>query len=355
MSTSPVFIGMDLGAFKTSVVCSNGQREVIHSAVAWPRDMVARRAIGRDVIFGDEAMKQHRALNLVRPFEKGVLKYGDPGQNAMSDQESQYHQRAARLLVEHAVDQVCDRSRSEVYGVIGCPSRASIENKQVILDAASEAFDAVMIIPEPFAVAFGMNKLIDTLVIDLGAGTIDICPMCGSYPEEDEQLTIAMGGDLIDEKLLTLIAEQFPEARASEALVRTIKEKYGFVHDTPETVHVLFKTMEGHREFDLTSAIKEACSSIVEPIVAGVTELLDRFEPEYQATLLSNVLLAGGGSQLRGLDRVLEERLSKQGTTEVHRVYDSVFAGAAGALKLAMNLPEDHWQQVENPSENRAA
>jgi rod shape-determining protein MreB len=50
MAKSVVYIGMDLGTFKTSVASSTGAREVVYSAVGWPKDHVARAMLGRDLV-----------------------------------------------------------------------------------------------------------------------------------------------------------------------------------------------------------------------------------------------------------------------------------------------------------------
>ena len=44
------YIGVDFGTFKTSAACSNGRREMLPTAVGWPKDHVARSMLGRDVI-----------------------------------------------------------------------------------------------------------------------------------------------------------------------------------------------------------------------------------------------------------------------------------------------------------------
>ncbi len=341
-----VFIGMDLGTFKTSVASSTGARDVLHSAVGWAKDHVARTMLGRDVVFGNELIQHRLALNVVRPFEKGVLKYNTLKDTGVKAEEVDRHKEAARLLVKYAVAQTKPPKGVPVYGVIGAPSRATLANKQVVLEAAQPAFDAVMLVPEPFTIAYGMNRLSDTLVVDIGAGTIDICPVYGTFPSEQEQITLPVGGDFVDEHFFNRMQVLYPEAQLSRNMAREIKEKYGFVHDVNEKALVTLPVRGKPTQFDVTVPLQEACKTIVMPIVQGLRDLIARFDPEFQQRMLQNIILGGGGSQLRGLDRVIEEHMTEYGGAKVRRVGDAVYAGAVGALKLAMGLPKESWGKL---------
>jgi len=348
MTQQIVHIGMDLGTFKTSVVSSNGKRAVLHSAVGWPKDHVARTMLGRDVVFGKDVLERRLALQVVRPFERAVLKYNHHADADVPKENLPKHQQAARLLVEHAVSLTDPPKDAPRYGVIGAPSRASALNKHALIEAARDTLDAVMIVPEPFAAAYGMNRVNNTLVIDIGAGTVDICPMFGAYPSEEDQVTIPVGGDSIDERFCHYLRAAYPEAQLSNNMAREIKEKYGFVHDVNEKALVTLPADGQPRQFDVTEPLKEACKAIVPPIVQGLRELIARIDPEFQRPLLDNILLSGGGSQLKGLDQLIEDSLQEYGGGKVTKVYDSVFAGAIGALKLAMEMPAEYWSRIKH-------
>ena len=348
MTTSTAcHIGMDLGTFKTSVASSTGVRDAIPTAVGWPKDHIARTMLGRDVVFGKDLIEHRLAVDTVRPFEKGLLKYHDQKSAGMSDAQVEKHMLATRLIVEYAVKLMRPPEGVPVYGVIGVPSRASVKNKKFIVDAVKGVFDAVAIVSEPFTIAYGMNRLSDALVVDIGAGTIDICPMVGVYPSEAEQVTLPLGGDMVDEEFERLLKAAHPDAQVSRNMVREIKEKYGFVHDVNEQAVVHLPVNGKPRPFDVTVPLKTACQSIAGPIVEAIKEFIGRFDPEFQQRMRHNIILGGGGSQLKGLDRIIESGLKEYGGAKVTRVTDATYAGAVGALKLAMSMPADGWTKLK--------
>lgn len=352
MEANCTFIGMDLGTFNTSVASSNGVRDVVLSAVGWPKHHVARTLLGRDIVFGQDLVTHRLAIEVIRPFEKGVPKYSSTNDAGVSADSTARRKAAVRLLISHVVGLTKPRPHRPVYGVIGAPSRANVQNKAVILEACRDAFDAVLIVSETFAIAYGVNRLSDTLVVDIGARTTDLCPVYGMSPANHEQVTIPIGGDHVDEAFRKALFNRYPDVQASVHMVRAIKEKHGFVHDVNEKAVVSLPVQGKPRQFDVTDPLKRACLTIVGPIVECLKQMIAGFDPEFQPTMLQNIVLGGGGSQLKGLDRMIEEGLKEYGIAKVKRVFDPVFAGATGALKLAMGMPADAWERLrfDNPS-----
>src|SRR5262245_6762180 len=64
-----LYLGIDFGTSHTSVAASNGVRETIASLVGYPKDVVSKKLLKKDVLFGDEAMEKRLSLNFFRPLE----------------------------------------------------------------------------------------------------------------------------------------------------------------------------------------------------------------------------------------------------------------------------------------------
>ena len=337
-----LYLGIDLGTSRTSVSSSNGIRETIESFVGYPKDPVARKLLKKDVLFGEEARGKRLSLNLHRPLEHGVLKFNADGS------EDKEGRRAAMDLVKEIVRLARPRKDELVYAVIGVPAQAQINNKDAILQAARESVDSVMLCSEPFSVAYGLDMLEDVLVIDIGAGTVDLCRMHGTMPEESDQITMETAGDFVDNELGKEIAKAFPEAQFTKQMLKELKERFSTVDGTTEPIMVQFPVNGKPTDFDITEQMRTACQRIVPPIVEGLGELIGTFDPEFQDRLKNRVLLAGGGSQIKGLDRAITAEMHRiLGSGTVIRIEEPIYGGANGALKIAHDMPEDYWEQLK--------
>src|SRR5215467_14611836 len=98
-----LYVGMDLGCYKTSVAATNGTRETVYSIVGWPKDPVSRKMLGKDIVFGNDAFQHRLALDTIRPFEKGALKYADNHEAGVPPERLAKFKEAAKELVKYVV------------------------------------------------------------------------------------------------------------------------------------------------------------------------------------------------------------------------------------------------------------
>lgn len=337
-----LYIGVDLGTSRTSISASNGVRESVLSYVGYPKDIVSRKLFKTDCVYGDEALSHRLSLRMYRPLEHGVIKG-----SAQKTDDYEENLRAARDLVKHAIELAKPRKDELLYGVIGVPAQASINNKEAIIEAAKESLDSVMLCSEPFAVAYGLDRLDGVLVIDIGAGTSDLCRMYGAMPDEQDQITLPQAGDYIDERLFELMKDKCAGADFTLNMVKNIKEKYAFVNDFSQPVVVELPVHGKPTPFDVTDEVRIACRSIVPHIVDALHRLVASHDPEFQERLRNNVLLGGGGSQIIGLGDAIEAELrTKMGGGRVFTCEEPVYCGANGALKIAHDMPEEYWQRL---------
>jgi rod shape-determining protein MreB len=329
-------VGIDLGTSRSSISASNEARHVVDSYVGWPVDTVARKVLKKSILFGREALENRPMLDLHRPLERGLIKEG-----------SEKDEAAVRELLRHLISLAGPQEGQKVFAVVGVPAEALRVSKQHLRNAVKGIADALMIVSEPFAVAYGMDALVHTMIVDIGAGTTDFCVMNGRYPTEEEQRTLLHGGDWVDDQLATLVRTRHPEAQFSIHMVRDWKEKWSFVGEPPRgpvqvTVHVKGKPAT----IDITAEMRRACEGLLPPVGEAMVDLLARIDPEYHERVRNGVILAGGGSQIPGLADALQRILGDVGGGKVRAVEDPVFAGSNGSLALAVDAGDGDWEQL---------
>ncbi len=331
-----LFVGIDLGTSRSSISASNGRREWIESFVGWPKDFISARVIGKQVLFGDEALKHRLSVDLCRPLERGVIREG-----------IERSEEAVKEIIRHLIELVEPGEGRKICAVVGVPADTLKVNKLAIRKAVSDFVHSLMVVSEPFAVAYAMDLLNNALIIDIGAGTTDFCIMHGAIPAEDDQKTIFNAGDYIDEQLYSYLSEKYPNSRFTKNMVRQFKEKYSFVTEVAEQIKVEIPVDGRPLPHDIKNEVKRACESILPALVETTTEMIARFDPEFQAEIKKNIVLAGGGSLIRNLKENIQNALKEYGPCRVTAVDDPLFAGSNGALKLALDMPEKYWENLK--------
>lgn len=334
MMSERLYVGIDLGTFQSTIASSAGAMHSIETVVGRPKDPVARNFLKRDVLFGADALKNKLACNLYRPMAAGVT------------QDDEANLAAAKAFVSHLIETVDPEEFDEVFGVICSPSHVSFTDKSNLVATLRGQVNAIMVVTEPFATAFAIDEIGGSIVVDVGAGTTDIARIHGTFPSDEDQVTIQEAGDWLDLELMNLIAKKFTGAQITKDMVRKWKEESSYVGGDVRTVEVSLSVDGKSQKVDIGDLIQEACDLLVPKVANAIKRIVAEADPEYQPVLRNNIILSGGGSLIEGLaDRVARE-ISDIGDVNVWCVENPLEKVAEGALMLAGQMPDDMYTSI---------
>lgn len=329
-----LYIGIDLGTYQSTIASSDGKQECMQTVVGKPKDPVARNFLGRDVLFGADALKNKLACNLFRPMAAGVA------------QDDEANLAAAKAFVTNLIETVDPEEYDEVFGVICSPSHISFTDKSNLVATLRGQVNAIMVVSEPFATAFGLEEIGGSIVVDIGAGTTDIARIYGTFPAEEDEVTLSHAGDWIDEELTELIAKKYTGAQITKDMVRAWKEEHSYVGGDDRECMVEL-SVEGKKQVvDVGDLVREACESAIPYIVNGVKGIVASADPEYQPVMRNNIILSGGGSLIEGIAARMADELSDIGDVNVWCSDDPINNVATGALSLAQAMPDEQYTSI---------
>ncbi len=348
-----VLLGFDLGTNASCVMAGPADTrditvsKVIPSVVGYAREGLVDGIIAGNarMLFGDEALAHRLQLRLIAPLENGIIA-----------------QREAAKDFIRRVRAVADPSgAAEVRAVIGVPANASEPAREDVRACATGVFDRVLLVPEPFLAALGfrddsrlgqanyVDPVTNSLFIDIGGGTSDLCLIQGYFPTADDQISQAFAGDAMDKLIEDDLQQLYPGNGLSRATIRQIKEEHSYVGPVRKPIDV--KVLIGGKQhtLELGEIIGRACNQLLDRVYPALASLIARAPSDSVAQLLENIVVTGGGSRIRGFDTVLQERLAKDGfSTPKVRLAGPEYKRfvAVGALKAARGAREDQWQHL---------
>ncbi|GAB6035555.1 rod shape-determining protein [Fundidesulfovibrio butyratiphilus] len=228
------------------------------------------------------------------------------------------------------------------------PSGITQVEKRAVLESAHQAGARhVRLVEEPMAAAIGaglpIEEPVGNMVVDIGGGTTEVAVISLSAIAYSESVRVA--GDELNEAIQRYVQEEF-KLLIGENMAEQIKLRLGSACPLPEplTMEVAGKNMVAGTPatVEITdSHIREAIKDPVATIVQAVRTALEKTPPELVTDIASRgLLLAGGGSLLRGLDQLVAQE------TELHVMLDddpltTVVRGTGKTLEHAR-----HYRQV---------
>jgi rod shape-determining protein MreB and related proteins len=346
-----ILVGFDLGTNKSCVLAGPAAgtdiavSKVVPTVVGYVKDGIVDGIIAGNAqtLFGDDALRNMLHVRLVAPVSQGNIT--DPA--------------SARDFIQNLRTVIDPSGTAEIRAVIGIPANAGAQARDDIRRCAYGIFDRVLLIPEPFLAALGyrddsrvsqpnyLDPVVNSLFVDIGGGTSDLCLVQGYFPTSEDQISIPFAGDAIDELLHNELDRVYPNNGLSRHKVREIKETHGYVGPSRKPLDV--KVIMGGKAhtIELGDTIARACNTLIDKIYPALTTLIERAPSDSVLTLLQNIIITGGGSQIKGIDTVLQKRLADDGY-ENPKVklagQDYKRYVAIGALKAARAARENQWQ-----------
>ena len=219
-------------------------------------------------------------------------------------------------MIRHFIQKVHNRKalvRPRI--IIAVPSGITQVEKRAVRDSAESAgAREVYLIEEPMAAAIGVGLPVQepsgNMIVDIGGGTTEVAVISMSGIVFSKSVRVA--GDVMDEVIVNYIKKKY-NLLIGERTAENIKIKIGNVHPTGNN-----ESFEGKGR-DLVAGIpktllitednvREALAETINQIIHAVKVTLERTPPELAADIVDKgIVLAGGGSMIKGLDVLLRE------------------------------------------------
>lgn len=189
-----------------------------------------------------------------------------------------------------------------------------VERRAIRESAAGAGARKVYLIDEPMAAAIGAGMPVDepkgSMVLDIGGGTSEVAVI--SLNGIVYSASVRVGGDKFDEAITNYVRRNYG-ILIGEATAEKIKHEIGTAYPGKDLLEIEVKgrnLSEGiPRSFSLNSnEILEALQEPLHGIVSAVKTALEQTPPELGADVAERgIVLTGGGSLLRDLDRLIME------------------------------------------------
>ena len=290
-------LGIDLGTANI-LIYVKGEGIVLNE----PSIVVVDTNENKVIAMGNEAKemigKTPENIKVIKPLKDGVI----------ADFE------ITELMLNNYIKRVKAKSlltRPRV--LICCPSNITEVEKSAIIEAAERTG---FIEEEPKVAAIGAGIKIKNptgnMVIDIGGGTTDIAVLSMNNIVISSSLRIA--GNTFDQDIINYIREKY-QVLIGERTAEDIKINFANVYKPDKKKELIVKGRNLITGLPITITINQedtakALEDSIKKIVSVSINVLENTPPELAADIVDKgVILTGGGSLLKGLQKVLKQNL----------------------------------------------
>lgn len=301
-------LGIDLGTANTLVFVKD-KGIMIREPSAVARHKKTKRVIA----IGKEAKhmlgRTPEMIEAIRPLKDGVIADFD----------------ATAAMISHYIRLIHEQPKRKGFPsipkpkvVVGIPSGVTEVERRAAAEAAVMAgAREVYLIEEPMAAAIGAGLPIEesrgSFICDIGGGTTEIAVL--SLGGIVVNRSIRTAGDELDEAIVSFVRLKHSLLigyQTAEEVKMTIGSAFPVDKSDRQTV-VRGRDIETGlpRSVRLSEAeIREAVSSVVHEIIEAIGETIEETPPELIGDIMEHgIVLAGGGSKLRGIDKLIATEL----------------------------------------------
>ena len=320
-------MGIDLGT-ANSLVYVKGKGIVLRE----PSVVAIQRDNGHVLAVGEEAKQMigRTPGNIVaiRPMKDGVIADFDVTQSMI------------RYFINKALRKGSFLIRPRV--VISVPSGVTAVEERAVREAALQAgAREAYLIEEPMAASIGaglpVHEPTGNMIVDIGGGTTEVAVISLGGIVTSRSIRIA--GDEMDEASIQHVKKAY-NLMIGERTAEEIKIEIGTAYPgkTVEKYEVRGRDLVSGlpKTIEITSEeIYKALSEPVSSILDAIKNTLELTPPELAADIMDRgIVMAGGGSLLRGLDRLVSEQTGMP----VHLAEDPLLAVAYGTGRVLENI-----------------
>jgi len=289
-------IGIDLGTANTLVFVKD--RGVV---IREPSVVAIQEGTKRILAVGEEARRMlgrtPAHIVAMRPMESGVIADFD----------------ITEAMIRYFIRKVHSTKLVKPRVIVAVPSNITEVEKRAVQESARHAgAREVFLIEEPMAAAIGVGLPVSepagNMIVDIGGGTCEVALI--SLAGIVYSRSVRIGGDAMDKCIVQYMRRVYNlliGERTAEEIKITIGSAYSLGEES--TLEVKGRDLVAGLPKTLTVTSEEIRDALQEPvsaIVEAVRITLERCPPELSADLVDRgLVLAGGGSMLRGLDKLI--------------------------------------------------